>query len=233
MSARRSLPLLLLAAVLVTVGLSSASSIGTVASNRLDGFTGAGPSGSPTVYASDHFTGTTGTNINGRALVIGGTWTVAAGTWVLNTNQAEINGVPLGRAVTSTGRADARLVATVADSGQGGRTSGVVFRSDATGSTFLSAYSQNGSGGRIYLAKRSGSTSTTLVTFTGVTFTNPASFVVEVSGANVKVSYNGTLYINHTLSPADQTTFGGLGGYGLLNDNAALVRFDDFRVESL
>ncbi len=67
----------------------------------------------------------------------------------------------LRRVVTATGQPDARIVVTVADSGQGGRSSGVVMRSDASAATYLSAYSQNGSGGRIYLAKRQGNTTTT------------------------------------------------------------------------
>lgn len=220
-------------AALLAAEPATASSVGVVTSARLHGFTGTAGSGMPTVYASDNFTGTTGATLHGRALVIGSTWNVVAGTWLLATNQVEINGVPLGRAVTTTGQPNGRVVLTVADSGQGGRMSGVVFRSDATASTFLSTFTQNGSGGRIYLAKRENGSSTTLVTVTGVTFTNPASFVVEVNGANVKVTYNNVVYVNYTLTAADQAVFGALGGYGLLNDNAATVRYDDFRVESL
>lgn len=233
MTRRWMLVVLPLLAVVALVGYSNASSIGPVSSTRLNGFTGTGVSGAPTVYASDHFTGTTGSSVHGRSLVLGSTWYVAAGTWLLNNNQAEINGVPLGRVVTSTGQSNVRIVATVADSGAGGRQSGLVFRSDATATTYLSVFSQNGSGGRIYLAKRQGNNGATLVTYAGVSFTNPATWVVEVNGSNITVSYNGVVYITHTLTAADQTTFGSLGGHGLLNDNAATVRYDDFRVESL
>ncbi len=222
-------------AALVAVTVAHASSVGPVTSTTLNGFTGNAASGAPTVYASDNFTGTTGSNLNGRNLTLGGgTWAVAAGSWTINaTNQAEINGVPLGRAVTATGQPDARIIVTVADSGQGGRTSGVVMRSDATASTFLSTYTQNGSGGRIYIAKRQGGASTTLVTVSGVPFTNPATYTVELNGANIKVSYNGTNYINYNLTSTDQSTFGNLSSHGLLNDNASTVRYDDFRIESL
>lgn len=224
-------PAALIAASLVP---GAASTLGTLTSTHLNGFTGAGTSGSPTVYASDNFTGVSGSNLDGRSLVVGGQkWVVGAGTWTLNANQVEINGVPLGRAVAPAGRADVRLVVTLADAGQGGRTSGVVFRSDATATTFLSAYTQSGSGGRLMLAKRVGTTSTVLASFAGLNFTNPATFVVECNGAQIKVVYNGVLYINHTLAAADQLVFGGLVSHGLLNDNAALVRYDDFRAESI
>ena len=232
MKARWTISLAVAAAVALA-GYSSASSLGPVTSTRLNGFSGTGPSGAPTVYASDHFTGTTGASLHNRSLVLGSTWYVAAGTWFLSSNQAEINGVPLGRVVTATGQPNVRIVATIADTGAGGRQSGIVFRSDATASTYLSVFSQNGSGGRIYLSKRQGNTTTTLAIFTGVGFTNPATWVVEANGANIKVSYNGVAYIIHTLTAADQTAFGSLGGHGLLNDNAATVRYDDFRVESL
>lgn len=165
--------------------------------------------------------------------MLGRTWVVGAGTWLLNASgQAEINGVVGGRAVTETGQPDVRVVLTVFDSGAGGRTSGVVFRSDASATRYLSVYSQNGSGGKISLAKRDGN-STLLTSFTGVSFTNPATWVVEVSGANIKVRYNGTLFIDYTLVGTDVTSFAGLTSHGMLNDNAATVRYDDFRVESL
>lgn len=219
--------------IVAGLGLSSAATFGPVTSARLNGFTGSGPSGAPTVYASDNFTGTAGATLNGRSLVIGRTWFTPAGAWHLIAGQTEVKGVPQGRAVTMTDFANVRIFATIADSGQGGRTSGVVLRSDASASTYLSAYSQAGSGGRINLAKRIGNSATTLASFTGVVFTNPATFVVEANGPVVKVSYNGTVYITHTMTAADHATFGALSGHGMLNDNAATVRYDDFRVESL
>lgn len=231
---RLTLALAATAAVLAT-SVAHASSIGPVTSTTLNGVTGTAASGAPTVYASDNFTGTTGSTLNGRILTLGGgTWNVAAGTWTINSNnQAEIIGVPLGRAVTATGRPNARVIVTVADSDSKVRTSGVVMRSDTNASTFLSTYTQIGSGGRLHIAKRQGGVSTILVTASGITFTNPATFAVELNGANIKVSYNGTIFINYTLTAADQTTFGNLSGHGLLNDNTTTVRYDDFRVESL
>ena len=67
----------------------------------------------------------------------------------------------------------------------------------------------------------------------GTTFSNPATYSVELNGATVKITYNGVLYLTFTLNAADQTTFGTLTSHGLLNDNAGAVRYDDFRIESL
>ena len=225
--------LLALAIGVAFAGVASAASLGTVTSARLDGVVGTGPSGAKTVYASDHFTGLAGTNLSGRPLVIGQTWVIGASTWLLSSaNDVEVQKVVGGRAVTATGQANVRIVLTVQDSGAGGRTTGVVLRSDATAARYLSVYSLNGNGGKITLAKRDGNT-TALTSFTGVNFTNPATWVVEVNGSNVRALYNGTEYINYTLTAADQTMFGGLTSHGMLNDNSGVVRFDDFRVESL
>ena len=231
---RLTLALAATVAVLAT-SVANASSIGPVASTTLNGNTGTAVSGAPTVYASDNFTGTTGSTLNGRILTLGGgTWSVAAGTWTINaTNEAQITGVALGRAITVTGRPNARIIATVFDGGTNARTSGVVLRSSNNALTFLSAYTQSGSSNRLHIARRQGGTSTILVTVSGIIFTNPATFAVELNGANIIVSYNGTVVINYTLTAADQTTFGSLGGHGLLNDNAGTIRYDNFRVESL
>ena len=216
-------------------GVASAASVGSLTTATLASFQGSGASGAKTIYASDNFTGTFGASLSGRTPVIGaGTWVIGAGTWTINaSNQASISGVPLGRAVVASGHADAKETATVMDSGQGGRTSGLVFRSDATASSYLSTYTQTGGGGRIFLAKRTGGATTTLTSATGVTFSNPATYIVTANGGTITISYNGTQFISYTLSAADQATFNSLGSWGLLDDNAATVSFDDFRVESL
>jgi hypothetical protein len=226
--------LLLPLVILVFVGVANAASIGPVTSTRLSGFAGTGSSGAKTVYASDNFTGANNTNINGRALVLGQTWVVGAGTWRLTAaNEVDVPDVNNGRIVTDTGQANVRIIVTVSDGGGGGRTSGVTIHSDLTATRYLSIRSQNGGGGRIILTKHDGGTTTTLLTHTGVALTNPAVWSVELNGASIAVSYNGVVEFTYMLTGTDLTTFGPFASHGLFSENAGTVRFDDFRVESL
>jgi len=236
MTARAGRRLLLLPLLLaVFAGAANAASIGAVTSTRLSGFAGTGTSGAKTVYASDNFTGANNTSISGRALVLGQTWVVGAGSWRLNTsNQVQSSDVNDGRAVTATGQANVRIIVTTTDTGAGGRTSGVVLHSDATATRYLSVHWQNGGGGgQLVLTKHDGATATTLMTVGGVSTSNPATWSVALNGAGIVVTFNGTVRLSYTLTGTNLTTFGPLTSHGLFNDNAGTVRFDDFRVESL
>jgi hypothetical protein len=217
------------------VTVAAASTLGGITSNTVTAFSASGVSGAKIVYASDSFTGTTGTNLNARALLVGSTWSAIAGTWTINSSgQAENVAVSFGRLVTPTSHADIRAIVTDFDSGAGSRASGIVFRSDATAATFLYVYGVNAGGQQFRLAKYAAGASTDLASVT-VSFTNPATLQVEANGAVVKVYYSGTLLITYTLTTAEQTTYGALGSCGLLNNNTGskIVQFDDFRVESL
>ena len=226
--------LLLPLVVLLFAGVANAASIGPVTSARLSGFAGTGPSGAKTVYASDNFTGANNTLLNGRALVMGQTWFVpgGGGDWRVNaTNEADVPNVNDGRIVTATGQANVRIIVTVTDGGAGGRTSGVVLHSNATASRYLSVHWQNGSGGRIILTRHDGG-ATTLATG-NVGAVSPVVWSVVLNGASIVVSYNGNVELTYTLTGTDLTTFGPLTSHGMFNDNAGLVRYDNFRVESL
>ncbi|MCU1353678.1 MAG: hypothetical protein JWM05_2887 [Acidimicrobiales bacterium] len=234
-SARRLVLVAAVVAGLLTTTVAGASSVGPVTSAALGAFTGTGVSGARTVYASDNFSGTSGATLQGRALTIGGTWTVRAGGWTINAaGQANSTGAALGSVITATSRPDARVLVTANDSTRAASTrAGLLVRCDATATKTLAVYSLSGSPAQIVLAKYQSGAITTLATASGMTLTSAAAWSVELNGTSVKVAYNGTTYINHTLSAADQTTFGALGGHGMLNDGTATVRFDDFRVESL
>ena len=223
------------ALVAVFVGgltVASAASLGTVTAAGVAGFTGSSGSGAPTVYSYDGFTGSDNTDLSGRALAVGGTWTVAGSTWKITGNKAEGNSKGLNRMITNAGQANVRVLATITTTSGGSRKVGLVIRSDATATNYLFVHTDSGGGGKLLIEKRVGGSTTTLATLTPVTLAVPASLVVTANGSTIVATYEGVYTLSHTLSVTDQTLFGLQTYHGVVNDNSGVVTFDDFRIES-
>jgi hypothetical protein len=217
--------------LLLVLGLlvAHAAAIG-LSSNKLAGFDLAGSPSVPTPLAYTDFTGTDGQSITAVPLSTGQTWTINAGNWTIQGNEATHNNTPMANAWVPVGTTSAAVQATLSFPATA-RRAGVTLLGDAT--SYLYAVVDNGNGGQVLLYKRVGTTSTLLGSKIGVGLPATAVLRVEAFTNTINVYFAGTLVITYTLTPAEVTQFKAATHvrYGIIADSDPQTNFSDFLVE--
>src|SRR6476659_2381251 len=116
MRANRLLGIVVATTLAVTVipgSVAGAANLGLQGNITLGAWQIVGGTGAPDVATWANFTGVTGTDLSGQALDGGGTWSVAAGTWTIRTNQADANQTARAKMTTSAGTQNASVLATL------------------------------------------------------------------------------------------------------------------------
>ncbi len=199
--------------VLTGVPVLAAHATGTGGLAAAELFATAGPTtaGAPAPVVSHAFGGT-GT-LGGSFPDVGpGPWTIRSGTFTRSGGTVTNGGGTNRWATLPTGTTVQRV--RVGISFPATHSIGVVAKASPTDATYLRAVKNSSSGGRILLQRVIGGGVTTLATLTGVGNTSPGILTMVVNGPNVTVHWN-TFTLTHTLSVADQTTFGPLTHAGL------------------
>lgn len=191
-----------------------------------------GSTGAPTVLAWSNFTGASGTNLSGKALNAGGAWTVHLGTFVIDT-------LNRGRATPATAYANmsvnagvvAASVEVVLTFTTTARRAGVTFNDDGSNGMFAEFSDLNGGQALLFKADTTGITQIGSALGLGA----PASVTLRVDATTTttKVFVNGVQKIAYTLTALESTTFRSAANtrFGLIADNDAGTRFDDFHVD--
>ena len=232
MGARRTLRNLAAILIAVFVALSvgvSAATLNGVAAAKIGAWNIPGTTGAPNVLAWANFNGTTGTNLNGQALNGGGTWSADIGTWTIQTNTAAASNTALANLVTSAGTNSASVFVTLTI---GASARAGVLALDNTANAVYALYSK-GAGGTVQLYKYNGGP-TLLATVTGIGTPASAIMKLDATTSTLKVSWNGAVVLSYTLTAAENAVFktGTNLRYGIIADNDAVTRFDDFHVDS-
>jgi hypothetical protein len=198
-------------------------------SNNLAAFDLTGTPPVPTVYAATDFTGTDGQSITAVPLATGQTWTINAGNWTIQGNEATHNNTPMASAWVSAGTTSAAVQVTL-DFPATARRGGVTLLGDAT--SFLYAVVDNGNGGQVLLYKRVGTTSTLLGSLIGIGLPSTGVLRVEAFTNTINVYFAGTLVISYTLTPAEVTQFKAATHtrFGIIADSDPQTAFNDFMV---
>jgi hypothetical protein len=207
---------------------ASAASLNGAATAKLGGWTYPQSISAPTVLTWANFTGTTGTNLGGRALNGPGSWVADVGTWTIQTNQAGSSNAAISNLDVSVGSQNASVLATLTI----GASANAGLVANDNGTVALYALYSKAAGGTITLYKYSGG-ATVLATATGVGTPTSGTLKVDSTTTTIKVSWNGTQIISYALTAAEATTFHSAGNnrFGLIADSDAVTRFDDFHVD--
>ncbi|HEX5615565.1 MAG TPA: hypothetical protein VFZ83_10480 [Acidimicrobiia bacterium] len=214
--------------------IATAATLGGIRVSQLTGYAVAAAPDIPTVYAWDPFTAPNNTNLNGRVAPVGGTWTVHAGTWRLNANQANMTTVTTnGRATLNVGVTDYAVTIDSPSFPTGARRSGVALRVNSAGTQGLYVEIRNINGGQLAIGSFTATAATPLATVNGIGA--PGSFLlrVEVEGNQVRAYLNGVLVSTYTLTAAQMTTYGANTRVGLWANGDKQTTFASFLVESL
>ena len=232
MRTRRSLRNL--AATLVAVSVASAvgvsaASLNGIAVASLGSWSVPGGTGAPTVLTWADFTGANNTNLDGHALIGGGTWIAQNGTWRVTSAEARSSNATRSNLVTAVGSPDASVEATLSPGGN--PSAGLVAMSD--GASFVWAEFTKTSGGTIQLSMYATGTTTQLARVTGVG--NPPTSVMRIDATTntVEVSWNGVVVLTYALAPSEVALFKSAGHdrFGLMADRDTATRFDDFHID--
>lgn len=202
----------LAAALLSAIGAASAASLGGASAAGQAAFSTAATSGAPTVRAHENFTGSNGSTLNGTSTDSGGfTWSAAAGTWTVQSNQADTNAVDSAMLLFNSGVSNGSAAAVISRNGNTGWDTGVVINANSTGSDCLLANWWSGSSGSISLYKRVSNSYTQLADVSNLyPSTIPSSATVRIespSSSVIKVYLDGVLKLTYTLTAGEQTTF--------------------------
>jgi hypothetical protein len=207
---------------------ASAASLNGANPAKIGGWTYPQTVAAPTVLAWSNFTGTTGTNLSGRALNAGGSWIVDIGTWTIQANTAAASNTAIANMGVGVGTQNASVLATLTI---GASANAGVLANDNGSAALYALYSRT-AGGTIRLYKYSGG-ATTLATVTGVGTPTSGTLKLDSTTTTIKVSWNGTQVISYVLTAAEATTFHAAGNnrFGLIADSDSVTRFDDFHVD--
>ena len=223
---------LLVAAVgaVVAPGSAYAASVGGLTARTLAAFSQPVTVAAPTVAGCDNFTGTTGASMSGRAALnasacSGRTWTVHAGTWTIQANQAASNATASAAATLNTSFVDGSAEVTLAGLNTGGRSGGLVASHDGA-TTYLAAVMVDGTPDRVELRLVASGVST-LLTTVNPTFATTNTLRLTRAGSTITVTLNSTLVLTYTLSAGQSGALGTGSRSGLFGGNAS-VRFDNF-----
>jgi len=188
-----------------------AAGTGGLGSAGLFADAGATSTGAPAPVVSHNFAGTGA--LSGVWPDVGpGPWTVRSGTFT-RTGGAVTNGGGTNRwATLPTGSTVQRV--RVGISFPATHTIGVVAKASPSATTYLRALKNDLFGGRLLLQRVVSGTATTLASLVGVGNASPGVLTLVVAGASVSVHWGG-FTLTHTLSVADQATFGPLTHAGL------------------
>lgn len=169
--------------------------------------------------AADDFTGTNGTNINGRTALgtSGVAWNVAAGTATIQSNALSMNTSAVALLNVGAGTRSVEAMLTRSDSGSRPM---LLFRAAAT---LAGSWRVKAEFDRVTLQDSTGST----VQQTGaITFTEDVAYHVKVvdTGSFIEVFVNGTSYLTHSSTAQNTNTRVGVAcenGNGIADDFAA------------
>ena len=215
-------------AVLATVTVAFATSLGGATSKSLLAFDAAASNLAPGVITCDGFSrpAATGSALASRPVQLPAncgafTWTSHLGTWTISSGQlgaATANAT----ATISTGQTNISAEATILNANAAGGIAGIAI--DHTGATRIYLVGALSGPSTTQLLLVNGSPITTLATAAA---TITATTVVRVTriGTAVTVSVNGTALINSTLTSVQVTTLAGGTRVGLYWNSGATIRF--------
>lgn len=202
----------LAAALLSAIGAASAASLGGATSTGQAAFAFGASTGAPTVRAHENFTASNNSAISGTSTDSGGfTWSTPAGTWTVQSNQADSNSVDSAMLLFNGGVSNGSAEAVISRNSNNSWDTGVVINANSTGSDCLLANWWAGTSGSISLYKRVANSYTQLADVSNLyPSTIPASATVRIespSSSIIKVYLDGVLKLTYTLSAGEQTTF--------------------------
>lgn len=159
-------------------------------------------------YLSDDFSEADGTNVNAKALDIGGSWSVLSGSWSVQTGQARPGSSASNNfAAADSSHADAHVSADVTLPSAGSFvSSGLYCRESSSTVGWLVCFEDDGSGKFVGIYERNGgNTLRASGTFTG---SGQHSIKAILSGATINVYVDGSGSASATYSSAtlNQTT---------------------------
>lgn len=188
-------------------------------------FGGGGRAG-PAVLLADDFSEANGTNLNGKALDVGGTWTVAAGAWAVQSGRAAPNAGG-ARAIVMTGAAaDITAAVTVNPAAAGGFVGLLVRYSDANNWWYV-VFRAGDNAFRII--ERNAGVDTTRASSTAVDYVGGNDYRLRAvcSGQTITATIDGANQIQYALATHNQAAI----IVGLTGGDAA-DRLDDLQVTS-
>lgn len=232
MHASRLLGIVVATTLFATVASGSvagAANLGPQSPKTLGAWVIPGGTGAPNVITWANFNGVTGTNLSGKALNGPGTWTVDGGIWTIQANNAASTNVAIANVDVNVGTQNAASLATLTLGASAN--SGLVALDNGTVAVYV-LYSK-AAGGTITLYKYSGGP-VVLGTVAGVG--SPASAVMKLDATTttMKVSFAGALVLSYPLTAAEIATLKTAANnrFGLIANNDAVTRFDDFHVDN-
>lgn len=211
-----------------------ATTLGGLTARSLFGLSQASSAPTATVTGCDNFTGTTGATLTGRAAQSPTTcasrvWSVHAGTWTIQTNQAASSATVDAVATENITNPDTTVQVVLSSLNTGGRFGGVVNSHDGA-STYLAAVMTDATPDRVELRLVVGGSSSVLTTM-NPTFATTNTLSIGRSGAALTVTLNAVSIITYSLSAAQLTSLGS-GTLGGVYGGSASVRYDNFVVTS-
>lgn len=219
--------------------IADAATLGGVNSAVLSAFSATGSSGAPSVTAWEDFERSNRTRLDGQITDGGGlTWVAVRGNWRIRQNRANATRGDVAL-VVDAGTPDQSAEATLF---RGGTTFdfGLVANMNADGSEFIAAELSSASNGQVELWRFDGAW--TLLVAVGNLYTGAASGwptsttmrLESTSGGQMRVSLDGSLLIDHTLGPADQSRFKNADHqwFGLHSYYDGASQWDDFHIDA-
>ena len=222
----------LLVAVLVTVAVGHAASLGGLTATSLLEISSLTSVPAPSVLGCDNFTGTTGASVSARAATVAAPcsnliWTVHVGKWTIQSNQAASNATASAVATENTTTVDSTVQVVLSSLNTGGRSGGVVLSHDGA-SSYLAAVMIDATPDRIELRLVSAGAPTVLSTLTP-TFATTNTLLLTRAGAALSITLNGAAVGAYTLTSPQLTALGPGARAGVFGGNSSVL-FDDFVV---